>query len=175
MLRLLYVSSLARTSARRTSANLPIQAFFTTLTGYFLVKFVPKWGIALIATTATYLIPLVYIKNQEAIDGHLQNAGNLMNQQTQQVRDLAAHHTNRAMEATKQTTSQYSQMAQEYMGSAKQKAASPDAPNPANVNPMKDEPEREVKSEDLPSAPTHEFDGPEKTQAEAGKAEPVLE
>lgn len=39
------------------------------------------------------------------------------------------------------------------MGQTKKNAASSDAPNPANLNPMKDEPERDLKREDFPTAP----------------------
>lgn len=90
--------------------------------GYFLVKFVPNWGLALIGTTFVYLAPLVYIKNQAAIDSHLENAGNIMSKQTEQMRSLASQHTNKAMEATSSATKQYAAKAQEMMGGAKKAA-----------------------------------------------------
>jgi hypothetical protein len=42
------------------------------LIAYFLIKFVPLWGLALIATTTAYLGPLIYIKNKEVIDAQLE-------------------------------------------------------------------------------------------------------
>ncbi|KAK8217566.1 hypothetical protein M8818_001324 [Zalaria obscura] len=163
-----------------------VAAFTSALIGYFLVKIVPKWGLALIATTAIYLVPLVYLKNREVIDGHLQHAGEIVSQQTSQVRDLAAHHTSRAADMAKSTASQYSAKAQEYVGAAKQRAASPSAPNPANLNPYKNEPERDISKDDLPSVPSSEpavpagRDAAEPTAAvptepAPEKTEPILE
>lgn len=112
----------------------------------------------MIATSALFLVPLVYITNKEFIDEHLNNAGTVINDQTSQMRDLAAQHTSRASEVAKSTFGEYSAKAQELMGQAKgsaqETAASPSTPNPANLNPMKNEPEREVKREDFPSAPS---------------------
>lgn len=131
-----------------------IAAFSSALLGYFLVKIVPTWGLALIATSAVYLVPLIYIKNRRVIDEHLSHAGEVINQQATQVRDLTAQHTNRATEIVKNTASEYSAKAQDLIGQGKARAASPSAPNPANTNPFKNEPEREFKKDDFPSAPS---------------------
>lgn len=53
------------------------QAFFASLIAYFLIKFVPLWGLALIATTVAYLGPLIYIKNKEVIDAQLEKGYHL--------------------------------------------------------------------------------------------------
>jgi hypothetical protein len=98
------------------------QAFFTTLIGYFLVKVTPKWGLLLLSTFAVYLTPLVYIKNKDFIDQHLNNATNIASKQTAQLRQVAAQNANKAMEATSSATSQYVSVAQEYIGSAKKTA-----------------------------------------------------
>ncbi|TKA34509.1 hypothetical protein B0A49_13913, partial [Cryomyces minteri] len=124
-------------------------AFTVTLISYFLVKFVPKWGLALIGTSVLYLAPLIYLQNREAIDAQLRNIGNIVNQQTAQVKDMAAQTSSRAAETVKATAHQYTEKAQEMMGHAKQRAASPSAPNPGNMNPMKNEPEREVHRDDI--------------------------
>ncbi|TKA53127.1 hypothetical protein B0A49_10962, partial [Cryomyces minteri] len=126
-----------------------IAAFTVTLISYFLVKFVPKWGLALIGTSVLYLAPLIYLQNREAIDAQLRNIGNIVNQQTAQVKDMAAQTSSRAAETVKATAHQYTEKAQEMMGHAKQRAASPSAPNPGNMNPMKNEPEREVHRDDI--------------------------
>ncbi|KAG9891613.1 hypothetical protein KCU94_g14288, partial [Aureobasidium melanogenum] len=42
--------------------------------------------------------------------------------------------------------------ASELIGQAKQRAGQADAPNPGNLNPAKDEPEREIKKEDVQNA-----------------------
>ncbi|KAF1349561.1 Reticulon-domain-containing protein [Delphinella strobiligena] len=133
-----------------------VAAFTSALFGYLLVKIVPAWGLALIATSLVYFLPLIYVKNQRVIDQHLRNAGEVINQQATQVRDLAVHHTNRATEVAKSAASEYSAKAQDLIGQGKNKAASPAAPNPANLNPYKNEPEREFTKEDLPTAPKNE-------------------
>lgn len=99
-----------------------IAAFFTTLIGYFLVKVTPMWGLALLSTVVLYLAPLIYIKNKDVIDAHLNNAAEIANKQTEQLRQVAAKNTNKAFEATSSATSQYVSMAQEYMGGAKKSA-----------------------------------------------------
>lgn len=131
-----------------------IAAFTAALFAYVLVKFAPTWGVLLIFTTVTYFAPLLYIQNKEFIDHHLNNAGTIVNDQTSQFRDLAAQHTSRAGEVAKSTVSQYSAKAQELIGQTKSKAAEPNAPNPANLNPVKEEPERNITRDDLPSVPT---------------------
>lgn len=54
-----------------------LQAFFASLIAYFLIKFVPMWGLALIATTVAYLGPLIYIQNKEVIDAQLEKGYHL--------------------------------------------------------------------------------------------------
>jgi hypothetical protein len=92
------------------------------LIGYFLVKVTPKWGLILISTCVIYLAPLIYVTNKELIDSHLSNAAQIANKQTEQLREVAAKNTNKAMEATSQATSQYVSLAQEYIGGAKKTA-----------------------------------------------------
>jgi len=99
-----------------------IAAFFTALIGYFLVKVTPKWGLLLLSTFVVYLTPLIYIKNKDFIDQHLNNATNIASKQTAQLRQVAAQNANKAMEATSSATSQYVSVAQEYIGSAKKTA-----------------------------------------------------
>ena len=99
-----------------------MQATFAAIIGYFLVKVTPKWGLLLLSTFVVYLTPLVYIKNKDFIDQHLNNATNIASKQTAQLRQVAAQNANKAMEATSSATSQYVSVAQEYIGSAKKTA-----------------------------------------------------
>src|SRR5215469_16929240 len=89
------------------------QAFFVSFIGYWLVKWVPLWGLALIADSIVFLAPLVYVQNKELIDHHITIAGNTINDQANQMRELAAQHTGRATETMRQYTSEYSKKAQE--------------------------------------------------------------
>jgi hypothetical protein len=99
-----------------------IQAFATTLITYFLMKITPAWGLALLFTTLAYFIPLAYIQNKELVDHHLSNAQDMVNKQSSQIRDLAAQHTNKAMEASQGALKTYGARAQEMMGQAKKSA-----------------------------------------------------
>ncbi|KAK6000735.1 hypothetical protein QM012_003460 [Aureobasidium pullulans] len=129
-----------------------VGAFFITFISYFLVKIMPTWGLALLFTTLIYTVPLVYINNREVIDAQIDNASNIINEQTQQVRTIAAEQTQYATDIAKSTATDLQNRASELIGQAKQRAGQADAPNPANLNPAKDEPEREIKKEDVQNA-----------------------
>ncbi|KAI9786263.1 MAG: hypothetical protein M1816_008072 [Peltula sp. TS41687] len=101
-----------------------IAAFVASLSSYFLIKFLPLWGLAVIGTTVLYMGPLVYLKNKETIDAQLEHLTNVLNQQAHQVRDLTVHHTARATETVKHYAGDYSAKAQEYITHAKQRTSS---------------------------------------------------
>ncbi|KAK5153173.1 hypothetical protein LTS14_007818 [Recurvomyces mirabilis] len=159
-----------------------IGAFASALTTYFLIKVTPAWGLALLFTTVIYFVPLIYISNKELIDSHLENAGKIVNEQTQQVRDLASQHTSKAMEASQQTFKQYSARASEMVGQTKEKAvqqgvaAKEQAVNQGIISPeTADRTEESLRS--APSAPATELPGhaQDAMQAEHRTAEPVLQ
>jgi hypothetical protein len=147
-----------------------MQAFTTALITYFLIKVTPPWGLALLFTTLAYFIPLVYIQNREVIDAHLNNAQDIIGKQATQVRDLAAEHTNKAMEASRSSLKEYSGKAQEMIGGAKKAAVEKGVVSPETAG---------VKKEDFPNAPTsqptHEgFDGTGETSVTDHEKEPLL-
>jgi len=118
-------------------------AFTSSFISYWLIKWLPLWGLALIFNTFVFLGPLIYLKNQEFIDAHLNHAKELASAQATQVRDMAAQHTGRATESLKGYTSEYTKKAQEMMGQGKAKAGStlPNAPsNEPFPNAPKEEP-----------------------------------
>ena len=131
----------------------------TTLITYFLIKVTPTWGLTLLFTTLVYFLPLAYITNKEFVDQHLENAGSLINQQTNQIRDLASQHTSKAMEMSSSALKDYSSKASEMMGGAKKAAVEkgyvsqetadkvPTGTSASAAN---------VKREDFPSAPATE-------------------
>jgi hypothetical protein len=123
---------------RSTAADYPLQAFFASLISYFLIKFVPLWGLALISTFITFLGPLVYIQNKEVIDAQLEKGLNIANQQAQQVKGLANQHAGNAMKTVQGYTQQATAKAQETVNQYRGRSTSP-----------------EVKKEAFPSAPTH--------------------
>jgi len=129
-----------------------VAAFLGAFFSYYLIKIVPLWGLALLSTNILFLTPLVYKTNKELIDHHVTNVSNIVNQQTEQVKQLASHHASRATDATKQYVGDYSAKAQEYIGNARGRSTSPIA----SAKPAKTETPA-YKSEDFPAAPKEEF------------------
>lgn len=153
-----------------------MQAFFTSLIGYFLVKVTPKWGLLLLSTFVVYLTPLIYIKNKEFIDAHLNNAAEIANKQTEQLRKVAAQNTNKAFEATSSATHQYVSLAQDYIGGAKKTAVdkgyvsketadkapgAPVAPVEKNYTAPVEQPSSPVASTEQASSPVTSHSGPD--------------
>jgi len=150
-------------------------AFVAAFISYFLIKFVPIWGLSLIATSVLFVTPLVYKTNKEFIDEHLSQLTQIANQQTEQVRQLASHHAARATETTKQYVGEYSNKAQEMIGSARGRSVSPSV----SAKPAKTESVATTetvpavpayKSTDFPAAPKEEL----KPSAPVEEAESVL-
>jgi hypothetical protein len=145
------------------------QAFFASFFSYYLIKWLPLWGLSLIFTTGIYLGPLVYIKNKEVIDAHLEHAGNVVSQQAGQVKDLASQHTGRAAETVSSYVGEYTQKAQGMIGQSRQKI--PGFTNGNGSAPTS------VKDSDFPKAPKEVFPSAPKEEpishAEIPKAEPA--
>jgi hypothetical protein len=100
--------------------------------------------LSLLGASVTFLAPLVYTQNKELIDGHIDHAGNVINSQANQVRDLAAQHTNQATETLRTYAGEYTQKAQQMINDARGKATNGSAGN----NPLQ--------STDFPNAPKTE-------------------
>ncbi|KAF2036529.1 hypothetical protein EK21DRAFT_105848 [Setomelanomma holmii] len=117
-----------------------VAAFFASLISYFLIKFVPLWGLTLIATLVTYLAPLIYIQNKEAIDGQLEKSRQIASQQATQIKGLANQHAGNAAKTVQGYTQQATAKAQETINQYRGRSASP-----------------EIKKEDFPAAPKQDF------------------
>lgn len=131
--RIVFAENLAVTAA----------AFITAFLSYYLIALLPAWGFALFSTCVVFLFPLVYTQNKELIDGHLEHATNVVGEQTKQLRDLTAEHTNKGLESVKQYAGDYGNIASEYIGKSRQKI-------PAMTNGTTSS---SVKNEDFPTAP----------------------
>jgi hypothetical protein len=105
----------------------------------------------LISTSVAFLVPLLYISNQELIDHHLRNASNVVNQQTEQVKQLASHHASVAAKTTQQYASDYTAKAQEMVGV--KRSSSPEA----TTKPIKTESTAAYKPSDFPAAPKEDL------------------
>ena len=145
--RVLFVENLART----------IAAFLAALVSYWLIKFVPLWGLSLIGVTVIYLTPLIYVNNREIIDEQIENVTRLINSQATQVKEIAGHHAERATSTVKAYAGDYSAKAQNYIGNARGRSTSPEV-NIPSAQPIKSEPGNppNYSSSDFPHAPKQE-------------------
>jgi len=147
-------------------------AFIGAFLSYYLIKVVPFWGLSLIGTSVLFLAPLIYKTNKELIDANLSKASSVINQQTEQVKQIATQQAARATETTKSLVGDYSAKASEMIGSARGRSTSPIASaKPAKTEPL-DVKENipAYKSEDFPIAPKEEF----KSSAPAVVDEPLI-
>ncbi|KAI9645571.1 hypothetical protein NHQ30_006313 [Ciborinia camelliae] len=141
-----------------------LAAFLGAFVSYYLIKLIPFWGLSLIATSVLFISPLIYKTNKEFINHHLANASNVVNRQTEQVKQLASQHAAQVAETTKQYAGEYAHKAQEMIGSARSRSGSPEASrvtSPTKTN--------GIKEEDFPAAPKEEF----KTET-ATEEEPLI-
>lgn len=145
------------------------QAFLGAFFSYFLIKVLPFWGLSLLSTFVIFLTPLIYKNNKEVIDHHLAEISNIINQQTEQVKQLASHHAARASDATKQYVGDYSAKAQGLLGSARGRSFSPPVAK-KEIEEVKKENALTYKSEDFPAAPT-EIQAPQVEAIEATPSE----
>ena len=119
---------------------------------------------SLIGTSVLFLVPLVYVTNREIIDHHIRHTTNVVNQQTEQVKQLASHHAAVAANTTKQYASDYTAKAQEMVGVKPSRSSSPEV----SSKPIKAEPVDSsfntassaapaYKPADFPAAPKEDF------------------
>jgi hypothetical protein len=122
-----------------------------------LIKWLPFWGLSLIAVTIAYIGPLVYINNREVIDAQIENVQEMVNSQAHQLKDLAEERTSHATGLMKQYVDDYSAKAHSYIG--QRRSVSPQMTKVASPEPViKKEIDTEpvFKTTDFPEAPKDE-------------------
>jgi len=129
------------------SAAAALAAFIS----YYLVKIVPYWGLAVIATTVVFFTPLIYTTNQELIDNQLKHASDVVNAQTAQLRTVAQKHTEQATQATKQYVGDYTAKAQALIKGARNHE---EQPQKTQGKPQETTP---IKPTDFPAAPKEDI------------------
>ncbi|KAL6880999.1 Reticulon domain-containing protein [Trichoderma novae-zelandiae] len=90
-------------------------AFAVTLISSLLIKVLPYWVLAIVATTIAFFAPLIYSTNQEFIDEQLKSAADLINSQTAQVRDAAQKQADHLATVSKQYAGDYTGKVQEIL------------------------------------------------------------
>jgi hypothetical protein len=106
----------------------------------------------LIGTSVMFLVPLIYVTNKEIIDHHIRHTTDVVNQQTEQVKQLASHHAAVAANTTKQYASDYTAKAQEMVGVKPFRSSSPEV----TTKPIKTEPVDSSSNTANSAAPTYE-------------------
>ncbi|EHL02923.1 putative Reticulon-like protein 1 [Glarea lozoyensis 74030] len=143
-----------------------VASFLGAFISYYLIKFVPFWGLTLISTTVIFISPLIYKTNKETIDHYVAQATDIVNQQSKQVRDMAAQQASRASETTKQYVGDYSHKAQELIGNARGRSNSPTA---VKSEPALKQDSPAFKADDFPVAPKEDFKVPPSVADSANK------
>ncbi|KHN98178.1 cell lysis protein-like protein [Metarhizium album ARSEF 1941] len=125
-----------------------VAAGIAAFVSYHLIKLVPYWGLAVIATTVAFFVPLVYTCNQELIDQHIKTASDAISAQTAQVRSVAQKQADQLTTMGKQYAGDYTGKVQEMLRS--RGAAAPSGP------PKQPAPVARMKKPDFPNPPTEE-------------------
>lgn len=110
-----------------------------------------------------FLAPLIYATNKELIDYYMQEASDVLNSQSQQIREVASKHTSQATEITKQYVGDYTAKAQQILhraGSA--------SPEPVDRKPA---PQFNVQETDFPEPPKMDFKSNYQTEEPVVKSE----
>lgn len=128
-----------------------LAAFTSAFISYFLVKFVPIWGLSLLGTSALFLGSLAYKSNQEFIDDNLEYTSNIINEQTDRVKALISEYAAHTTKQTKALVGDYSVRAQEIITSRSPLASPRGSAKKAKSEKLSKEPF--LKSEDFPKVP----------------------
>ncbi|RFU81621.1 cell lysis [Trichoderma arundinaceum] len=115
------------------SAAACVVAFISGL----LIKVVPYWALAIVATTIAFFAPLIYSSNQEFIDEQLKTAADAINAQTAQVKTAAQKQADHLAAVGKQYAGDYSGKIQEILHTKK---APVEFPSPPTEEPKAAEP-----------------------------------
>jgi len=70
-----------------------VGAFVLSYLGYVLIKYLPIWGLTLLADVMIFTFPLIYIQNQEVIDHHVHQASSVVSERVVHAKNLAEKHT----------------------------------------------------------------------------------
>ncbi|KAK4185080.1 Reticulon-domain-containing protein [Podospora australis] len=152
------------------SAAAALAAFLS----YYLVKIVPYWGLALIATSVVFIAPLIYTSNQELIDSQLHHASEIIQEQTHQIRGLVQKNTEQATQVTKEYLGDYTAKAQAIIKGAENNVKS-------TVKGAENNTKTTVRDTDFPAVPKADInkteplaDEPIKPPTKYGEQEPLL-
>jgi len=138
-------------------------AFFASLIGYFLVRFLSLWTLCTLGIVLSYSLPPLYLKFQSEIDSELARINSIAEEQLGVVSSKVHQHMDKAVDASKV----YAELAMDKVG---YKRNIPSVPKETPITDQK-APDAAVNTPIFPIAPTEPFaprSVPEKV------AEPVM-
>ena len=95
--------------AERTSHT--AVAFVISFLAYKLVRYIPLWGLCLLGTILAFVLPPLYLRNQELIDKHIEQAQNLAAEKVKMAQDIAGQQVGAVSERAKSVTSEWGKKA----------------------------------------------------------------
>jgi hypothetical protein len=86
-------------------------AFVISFLAYKLVRYIPLWGLALIGSILAFAIPPLYLRNQEVIDKHIEQAQTMAAEKVKMAQDIAGEKVGVVSERAKSVTSEWGKKA----------------------------------------------------------------
>ncbi|KAF8455289.1 Reticulon-domain-containing protein [Kalaharituber pfeilii] len=114
-----------------------VVAFVTSFIGYFLIKYLPFWSLAFLATIAVFSGPYIYLNNQELIDAQINHYSEIANHKFIEARGYSEQYAGEAVHRARATATQLTEKVQNYTS---RRASG----------------QQHVNANNFPSAPTHE-------------------
>jgi len=168
-----------------------IMAFLASFVGYFLIKYLPIWGLLFLSAIAAFTGPLVYLNNQEAIDEQIHHISEIVNEKLSHARDVGNKYAEDAAARVQVVGSQLSEKVQTFTVRKTPEPRTPSkaangravdspphiTPTPTGNKPLVAESQSNIyntepaKPYDFPPAPTHEPAPPAPNYPEDSRAE----
>ena len=144
------------------------------MNAYWLIKFLPFWGLSVIAVTVAYFGPLVYMNNYEVIDAHVEEAQSVVNAQATLLKGHVEERVVHVKGVAQKYVDDYSNLAQQYLVPRRPASKSPEMTKSAATEIKKElNAEPEIKPSAFPEAPKTEPLAESFGQA-TGAKEPLL-
>ena len=86
-------------------------AFVISFLAYKLVRYIPLWGLSLMGTLLAFILPPLYLRHQEVIDKHIEQAQHMAAQKVKFAQDMAGEKVGVVSERAKSVTSEWGKKA----------------------------------------------------------------
>jgi len=86
-------------------------AFVISFLAYKLVRYIPLWGLSLIGAILAFALPPLYLRHQEVIDKHIEQAQNIAAEKVKMAQDMAGEKVGVVSERARSVTSEWGKKA----------------------------------------------------------------